>query len=138
MITMQENSSSAMQGWHLPKNKEWDELFQYVDGSLSKYANTESYWPYSSYTVAGKYLKAKSGWAYNGNGTDKFGFAALPGGFGFSDGYFSNINELGYWWSASESSEVGSYYRFIDYYYDVARYNPGSKLFLLSVRCIRD
>jgi uncharacterized protein (TIGR02145 family) len=30
--------------------------------------------------VAGKKLKAKSGWNDNGNGTDDYGFSALPGG----------------------------------------------------------
>jgi uncharacterized protein (TIGR02145 family) len=50
-------------GWHLPSNAEWDKLFRFVDGDNG----TES--PYVSET-AGKYLKAKSGWNGDGNGTE--------------------------------------------------------------------
>jgi len=32
---------------------------------------------------AGKSLKATSGWNNSGNGTDDFGFSALPGGYGY-------------------------------------------------------
>jgi hypothetical protein len=56
-------------GWHLPSDYEWDVLMAAVDG-------TER---------AGEKLKAKSGWnnsyqGKSGNGTDQYGFSALPGG----------------------------------------------------------
>jgi len=121
-------------GWHLPTNNEWEELYRYADGTKGE---SLYYAPYAS-TVAGKYFKATNGWSYDGNGTDKFGFAALPGGFGFSEGYFSNANDLGYWWSVSDGSEDAAYYHFMDYYYDVAHPGYGSKLYLFSVRCVKD
>jgi uncharacterized protein (TIGR02145 family) len=82
-------------GWHLPTDKEWDKLFLFVDGDKG----TES--PYDSET-AGKHLKAVSGWNKDGNGTDKYGFSALPGGFGDSVGSFGYVGSGGYWWSASD------------------------------------
>ncbi len=59
--------------------------------------------------VAGKKLKAKSGWndykGKSGNGTDEFGFSALPGGIGSASGSFANVGSHGFWWSASEGKK---------------------------------
>jgi len=66
-------------GWHLPSVAEWVAL-----GSISK-------------------LKATSGWSSNGNGTDDYGFSALPGGLGRSDGSFSGIGSGGYWSAAPKN-----------------------------------
>jgi uncharacterized protein (TIGR02145 family) len=57
---------------------------------------------------AGKYLKAVSGWSgSNGNGTDDYGFSALPGGYGTlkngPNGLTSSVGSIGYWWSAGTS-----------------------------------
>jgi uncharacterized protein (TIGR02145 family) len=82
-------------GWHLPSDAEWTTLTDYV-GGLS---------------TAGKKLKATSGWSNDGNGTDEHGFAALPGGYGVSDGYFSNVGDGGYWWSATEDDAYYAYRR---------------------------
>jgi uncharacterized protein (TIGR02145 family) len=119
-------------GWHLPNNKEWDKLFRSVDGSNG----TSS--PYESET-AGKYLKAKNGWNNNGNGEDKFSFAALPGGLGNYDGSFSGVGDFGYWWDASEHNAKNAYRRSILNYDERAYWRQGSKSgFLLSVRCVQD
>jgi uncharacterized protein (TIGR02145 family) len=123
-------------GWHLPSNEEWDKLCRYADGT----SGTGS--PYDS-KIAGKFLKAKEGWdddeGKSGNGTDDYGFSALPGGFGYSDDYFDDVGYYGYWWSSSESSSNYVYYRYI-YYYDeyASYYYGGDKSCLRSVRCVRD
>jgi len=69
-------------GWHLPTSTEWNVLLKYVDPDLV--SNNYS-------IVGGKKLRATSGWD-NGNGTDDYGFAALPG----TDGH-------PYWWAATEN-----------------------------------
>ena len=74
-------------GWHLPSNGEWTQLTDYVGGS----------------STAGRKFKSQSGWYDNGNGTDEYGFSALPGGYGYSDGNFYYAGYYGYWWSATES-----------------------------------
>ncbi|WP_275976887.1 FISUMP domain-containing protein, partial [Fibrobacter sp. HC4] len=51
-------------GWHLPTYDEWQTLFKAVGGS----------------SAAGEALKSGSGWSGNGNGTDTYGFSALPAG----------------------------------------------------------
>jgi uncharacterized protein (TIGR02145 family) len=115
-------------GWHLPSNAEWDVLMATVDGK----------------EMAGKKLKAKSGWnsyqGKSGNGTDKFGFSALPGGGGYSDGSFHNVGFSGFWRSANEIENYSdlAYYRYMLYSIDGAYWYYSSKSDLLSVRCVRD
>jgi uncharacterized protein (TIGR02145 family) len=121
-------------GWHLPSNEEWDKLYRFVDGDTG----TEN--SYKSET-AGKHLKAKSGWNDDDdgkNGTDKYGFSALPGGLYFN-GSFDRVGDYGYWYSASEYEYFSSlaYYRFM-YDYDDAYSNFGPKFDLFSVRCLQD
>jgi uncharacterized protein (TIGR02145 family) len=109
-------------GWRLPSKDEWAALEKAVGGSSN----------------AGKHLKSASGWNSNGNGTDDYGFSALPGGYGSSDGSFSLVGDFGYWWSSSENDSDYAYYRYM--YYgdaDVLRYY-GDKDYLYSVRCVQD
>jgi uncharacterized protein (TIGR02145 family) len=109
-------------GWHLPSNEEWDTLIEFCGGK----------------DVAGKKLKAASGWNDYGNGTDNYGFAALPGGNRYSDGLFYNAGNYGYWWSASEYDAGNAYYRYMSYNYDSAYLNNYDKTGLFSVRCLQD
>ncbi len=119
------------EGWHLPTEAEWNVLMK-IAGSESK-------------------LKAKSGWAKlpkedknaamgnseiyadvrkAGNGTDDYGFTALP---------FCNGCTDGYWWSASKNS----YYDDDDFksviFMGAIPEGPdyGSKSDLYSVRCLQ-
>ena len=120
-------------GWHLPSCPEWNTLKNYVGPS-----------------TAGTKLKAASGWG-SGNGTDDFGFSALPGGLG-SGGSFYYVGNVGDWWSASRYSNADltgsySYYTSIGGSSSVVS-NSGdcwtsmdhtySRSFLLSVRCVKD
>jgi len=113
-------------GWHLPSQEEWGTLTDFFGG----------------WRVAGKKIKAKSGWNKNGNGTDDFGFAALPGGH--HDGTFTNVGNFGYWWTASEgegSAELTTAVYFVMYMSDDSEefadnlYDYGD---LNSVRCIQN
>jgi len=85
---------------------------------------------------AGKNLKAKSGWTSyegkSGNGTDIYGFSALPGGLGGTDGSFDNVGKFGYWWSS------GAYSRRMDCHRETAIYGEYGKSSLQSVRCLQD
>jgi len=126
-------------GWHIPSNAEWDALYRSADGT----SGTDS--PYSSPT-AGKHLKAQDGWTDcgpSGSGKDYLcedtkAFAALPGGFGYSDGYFSNVGDIGYWWSSSEYDANSAYYRGMNYHYEDAYWDYNDKSYLSSVRCLQD
>jgi uncharacterized protein (TIGR02145 family) len=118
--------NACPKGWHLPSREEWDILMAATGGK----------------ETAGKYLKANSGWndykGKSGNGEDKFGFSALPGGLGGFGGYFSNIGFSGYWWSAGEYNSDYAYYRNMYYDYEYANWDFSNKYSLRSVRCVGD
>jgi uncharacterized protein (TIGR02145 family) len=124
-------------GWHLPSRAEWDALSDLaVDGGkLVNYTSgvdTFYYWP-----GAGKKLKSDAGWYGNGNGTDYYGFSALPGGNRYADGSFVNAGYYGSWWTATEDNAGNAYYRGMRYNYYVSEINfvKGNGF---SVRCRGD
>jgi len=121
--------TACPKGFHLPSNKDWNVLMKFVNPSCSDNSNCAN---------AGTKLKATSGWNSNGNGTDEFGFSALPGGSGNSDGYFNYAGYNGYWWSASETSSYGAYSRNMYYYSEDVLYYDYDKSNLYSVRCLQD
>jgi len=105
-------------GWHLPSYTEWDILRVSTDGEKVKVGT-------------GNLLKGS-------NGTDKFGFSDLPGGYGRSDGSLNDVGEKGYWWSASENSADNAYYRYMFRRLENVGYSKGGKSNLYSVRCVKD
>ena len=81
-------------GWHLPSSVEWETLIAVVGGD----------------STAGKMLKSQTGWVHDGNGTDDFGFSALPAGeYDPDDTYFKFTlgGYMGSFWSASEARYFG-------------------------------
>ncbi len=108
-------------GWHLPSDAEWTTLTDYAGGS----------------STAGTKLKATTGW-YSNSGTDTYGFSALPGGYGYSDGYFYFAGSRGYWWSATEYNSYGAWRRDMLYYYSFVGRGNSDKSYLFSVRCLKD
>ena len=129
------------EGWHIPTNAEWNELYHYANGTLDGSTNLSSNY-YSP--TAGKHLKAKEGWTNcSASGSsysclDTHGFAALPGGLGLSDGYFGNAGSNGRWWSSTEYSANSAYSRYMYYDLEGANWNISNKSYLLSVRCVED
>jgi uncharacterized protein (TIGR02145 family) len=107
-------------GWHLPNEDDWNALMTTVGSS-----------------ERGAKLKATDGWEEDGNGTDAFGFSALPGGYGDSGSNFFRVGKGGFWWSAMEGSASVAYSRYIDYAGTV-EYRYYNKKEFLSIRCIKD
>ena len=122
-------------GWHLPNEEEWKTLAGNVD---SEYGPNDSEWDsdgWQGYDV-GKNLKSEVGWKNEGNGTNKFGFTALPGGI-FNDGEFGYIGTDGMWWSSSESTDLRSWrYYLRNTKNEIARQDV-FKSYRLSVRCVK-
>ena len=112
-------------GWHVPTDEEWTNLKNYV--TSQGFSGTE-----------GTALKSTSGWYDNGNGTDDFGFSALPGGYrNGPNGQFDFTGYSGRWWSSSPEGS-SAWFRTLNYYGSaIGRpfYNPR---YGLSVRCLRD
>ena len=112
-------------GWHVPIEGEWTELKDYI--TSQGFSGTE-----------GTALRSTWGWSSGGNGTDDFGFSALPGGRrNYSNGEFYDTGSLGAWWSSSTSGGDA----------ELLYLESGWPNFLLfqsnqrngfSVRCLRD
>ena len=120
-------------GWRLPAIADWDHLFVSIGCSFDEETH--------SWNAAGARLKSKTGWKDRGNGTDDFGFSALPGGLregGYSKYGFRLAGDGGYWWAARE--DEGSYqvsYRAMGYDLRHVNENRLEADFGLSVRCVR-
>ena len=109
-------------GWHLPSKTEWKALFMAVGGK----------------STAGKVLKSQSGWYSNGNGTDAFGFSALPAGF---RGNFGDFDYRGYdaeFWSSTEDDARLARYMYLFECNEDARLGNSDKYYGKSVRCVKD
>lgn len=120
-------------GWHLPTDKEWVQLEMAIGMSKSEADDIDD-----RGTNEGTKLKATSGWKNTGNGTDDYGFSALPGGARYTTGDFHSIGDLGTWWSANETSTSGAWTRYL-YSIDTKVYRNFYHANLgFSVRCVRD
>jgi len=117
-------------GWHLPSNAEWDALTNHIG------------------ILAGIKLRTKSGWlntdkGCSGNGTDVYGFSALPGGNAQSGNLMNNLLNLGsfgLWWSSTvyETNKDFFYNRVISKTTGDVRKDFGTDIYLYSVRCVKD
>ena len=143
-------------GWYLPTKQDWDNLAYAVGGERDSSEN------YGDIIVgwrgAGEMLKTKTDWMWNnsidlnlllnnmkryrynvsGNGTDDYGFSALPSGCRNDNGRFSGIGHRSFWYSTAEigsdSAHAWSIYHNADYlrkYYNIKNY-------AFSVRCVAD
>ena len=117
-------------GWHLPNNTEWQAFLMAVGGR----------------STAGKVLKSQTGWndykGTSGNGTDAFGFTALPAGFRFCDGGdFLAEGKYTYFWSSVEyerDRETNANNVYVYYYGDNANLYFYPKIYAFSVRCVKN
>ena len=124
-------------GWHVPTNDEWVIELEFTFLEAQGF-NSGTY---------GTALKSTSGWDNNGNGTDDFGFSALPGGQRESYNTFTQSfryeGTRGNWWTSSQNGffSNGSPKYWFQTLHDVGQgVSPGSDgaNFGSSVRCLKD
>lgn len=120
-------------GWHLPTDDEWDELSKKAANLTASNEMIDD-----DYETLGKILKSKEGWTNHGNGTDLFGFNALPGGYRTSNGLFENKGKFAGWWSSTGASDSLSFYRTIRFSYDRFYRVEWDKNSAISVRCFKN
>ena len=110
-------------GWHLPSTEEFELLIGVVGGK----------------DVAGRTLKSTSGWIKNGNGSNKYGFSALPAGNRGNDGDYNNEGSHAYFWSSTDYGDSYCVYKIYLYYYDdYAEVTCATRDLGFSVRCLKD
>jgi len=131
-------------GWRLSAAKDWYELHK-LSGDKLSCVETEMDPVCNWKGEAGKRLKAKTGWKDDGNGTDEYGFSALPGGWydpsGYRDGGigFKGIGASGAWWIPSTADGMmmvasGMNYKSDDV--DDQGFGNGDQGY--SVRCVKN
>ena len=126
------------EGWHLPTEEDFRILSR---GTGATWDERNFY-----YIDAGKYLKSTSGWNDNGNGTDAYGFSALPAGIGLQGGPFQQLGYMATFWSATRviESNVDDFYSddafvmTLDQSIDHAFLPPQDMSVASSVRCLKD
>ena len=121
----------APKGYHIPGDKEWTNLTDYLGGD----------------SLAGLKMRSGRGWENNSNGTNSIGFAGLPSGSREVLGDFYGVGAQTFWWSSSEHIVKTS-----DPFFGAAAWcrfiwsdNGGNvtsdhsfKTLGMSVRCLRD
>jgi len=122
---------SCPSGWHLPSDDEWCTLTTYIDPTVN--CNATGY----SGADAGYKMKSTSNWHSNGNGSNAYGFSALPGGYRSSSGNFNYIEKNAYFWSSAEDG-TNAWYRHLYYSYDRVGRSHYSRGHGFSVRCVKD
>lgn len=111
-------------GWRLPNEGDWNSLLKAAGNNR------------------GSVLKSRCGWANDGNGTDDFGFAALPAGGGTGTDQFTGFGTAAHFWTSSGGAVASSASQ-ITFYEDYSNYvyvgsGLGNKNSVFSVRCIQD
>ncbi len=116
-------------GWHLPSKAEWEALIVAVDGSITEYTSSNT---------AGTKLKSVTGWYDDGNGTNAFGFSALPASDRYYNGRYYGVGRDAYFWSSAEIDSDDAYDMSLYYSHDYASLGNGDKGYGFSVRCLKD
>jgi uncharacterized protein (TIGR02145 family) len=117
----------APYGWRIPSDSEWQVLVDYLGGD----------------EVAGGKMKQSGTTLWespNFGATNESGFTALPAGFrNFDDdGDFWSLNQIAYFWSASEIVDSLILRRGLYYHDSNISNSENHKKFGFSVRCIQD
>ena len=111
-------------GWHLPSNREWVTLFETVGGQSSVHAA----------------LKTTYGWKQGSNGSNEFGFSALPASIMQEPWVYryDKRNNAAFFWSSTKYNADEAQVFLL---HDQKRDDPFdriSKNSALSVRCIKN
>jgi len=139
LYNLDDATKACPAGWRVPSDKDWNNLAVAVGGKSKGDGAWED---------AGAMLRSKIGWdgwknddgkALLGDGIDKFGFSALPGGCGGEGNDFYDAGEYACWWSITTCGTKCSSYQHM-YYSEgenLYRYYGNYKTSLFSLRCVK-
>ncbi len=113
-------------GWHLPSEDEWEELENFIKNDGNSEVATA--------------LKSTSGWIYNLNGSDIYGFNANPGGSrSYADGtFFDDGSEVHFWSSDENTNTLFAKHMWFYSGSAVIIFSNTYKSAGYSVRCVKD
>ncbi len=112
-------------GWHIPTDGEWTALTTFLGGE----------------SVAGGKMK-EAGYAHwaapNTGATNSSGFTALPGGYRYSNGNFSNLTLTAGFWSSSQYGASNTWARYLNCNVENVYRDYFTKPYGFSGRCVQD
>jgi uncharacterized protein (TIGR02145 family) len=109
------------EGWHLPSDNEWNELFKFFENMKSFGEGLQKI------TEMSKEENKKRGLMY----TKEF-----AGGYRHPKGYFFNLAGQGNWWTATEKDKRNAFSWTLDFHsLDATRYSS-DKQYGMSVLCV--
>ena len=114
------NKILAPTGYYIPSDTEWTTLVTFLGGE----------------TVAGGTMKSTGTTLWtspNLGASNSSGFTGFPGGFRDYDGTFSNIGNVGGWWSSQNAYSRDLNYNSVSAYINTYGQEVG-----FSVRCLKD
>ena len=126
LYTWHDAMNACPSGWHLPSKEEFETLLYSVGGD----------------DIAGTALMSRSGWDDDGNGTDKFGFGALPAGCFYnprSEFEFEGRKGRAFFWSSMEfDGDSHAYGLELNYRHAYADMDHTDRDSGYSVRCVKN
>ncbi|NDB34622.1 MAG: hypothetical protein EB023_04615 [Flavobacteriia bacterium] len=110
----------APEGWHVPTDDEWRTL----EKKLKEDQGTK--------------MKNTSGWNNSGNGDNSSGFAGLPRGYRYNEGYYYKFGEEGFYWTSTESGSLNAWNRSLKFDSPQLLRGNYNKNGGFSIRCMKD
>lgn len=150
-----ETGNLCPDGWRVPTHDDWTTLERYVGG-------TDDIFPYDNFTTGrlggneSRVLKScrQVNYVYGGDcstdvhprwdqssyeGTDSYGFSALPAGLRHpTDDFGNSIGKAAVWWSSSAPTETVAWIRMMNHDEQGIVRDGSNKSYGFSVRCIKE
>jgi uncharacterized protein (TIGR02145 family) len=121
-----DNRNIAPAGWHVPSDAEWQTLVDYLGGITA--------------VVGGKMKEA--GYAHwfspNTGATNESGYSALPGGYRYYDGTYSDMGFSAGFWSSTEYISYYSWCQYLNCSSSEVIRSFGNRSSGFSIRCVMD
>ncbi len=117
-------------GWHAPLDGEWVLLMDYGGSYADNGANYKS-----TRTTPQAHPRWESP---NMGATDLYSFSALPGGYRDLNGNYTQIGNMGVWWTSFEYSPTSAFYIWMHHNDIIMGRNIDHKSYGFSMRCIQD
>ena len=124
-----ETGELCPEGWKVPSDDEWSQLVDALGGPMEAGGKLKD---------TGTVEAGDGFWDDPNEGaTNATGFSALPGGYRYTNASFSQMGNLGRWWSADESTDNLAWARLMHAYFNGVERLEGSKVEGFAVRCLK-
>lgn len=128
---VQYSENICPKGWHVPSREEFIQLLTDVGGTVWNNGDTIA-----------PALKSRIGWrpinGVDGNGTDDFGFSAIPAGQRPEPGKPHHVGGLGTFRTSTEYNDSSAYVLDLNTAGDLVLVDLGPKTYAFSIRCLKD